>query len=260
MIDLETQKYYKVYDFMVDDLKLKGTEKEVYAIIFSFYENGLAFNGSLSYLANRIGCSRQWICNSLNKLVEKQLLAVKSTYINGVKMNEYTVNTSRSTKLNTVQQSLTGVKESLTGVLKKVEYPVQQSLTNIKDNIKDNNKIYIKDTPIVPYDKNNDLAFKIKQMIDDFTANQNVKLAIYDYIDMRKKIKKPVTTVRTMNTVFKSLQKYGCTDLDYIDLLEQSIMNNWQGIFPIKKEKVQKEGESSNVFANYLINKQNDKR
>lgn len=52
---------------------------------------------------------------------------------------------------------------------------------------------------------------------------------------MRKAIKKPLTT-RGLELMIKKLYKL-TTDIDeQIEILNNSIMNNWQGIFPLKQE------------------------
>ena len=52
---------------------------------------------------------------------------------------------------------------------------------------------------------------------------------------MRNKIKKPVTQ-RALKGILNKLDKIALNDYEKIEILENSIMNCWQGVFEIKKE------------------------
>lgn len=63
-----------------------------------------------------------------------------------------------------------------------------------------------------------------------------VKTALYEFIKMRKLIKKPLTNLALQKiiTKLKTLTKY---DSQQVAILEQSIMNCWQDIYHLKEEK-----------------------
>jgi uncharacterized phage protein (TIGR02220 family) len=112
--------YYVVQSFMVKDYKLKGLEKDVYAIIYGFSQaENQWYDGSLQYLANWTNSTKQGVLKALSSLFEKQLIEKQDVLFNGVKFVKY-----RSTEFNG------GIKQSLTGGIK-------QSLTNniVSDNI-----------------------------------------------------------------------------------------------------------------------------
>ena len=126
--------YISVLGFMVRDLQLKGNELLVYAIIYGFSQaENQVFNGGLQYLADWTNSTKQSVVRCLKSLTEKGYIQKNEKIINGVKFCEY-----YATKFN--------------GVLNKVAYPIQQSLTggmqqslpnnigfnNLKDNIKNN--------------------------------------------------------------------------------------------------------------------------
>ena len=58
MKKITNENYYIVYYWMTGELGLTGITREVYAVLFAFYKNGLTFNGSASYLAKFIGVSK----------------------------------------------------------------------------------------------------------------------------------------------------------------------------------------------------------
>lgn len=66
-----------------------------------------------------------------------------------------------------------------------------------------------------------------------------------DYVDMRKRIKAPMTD-RAIQLAINKLNKLSNGDNDKaIKILEQSIMNSWKGLFELKEEK------KTNKFNNF---------
>ena len=126
MSKINNENYILIQGWMVNELKLKGNELLIYAIIYGFSqtENQL-YSGSLQYLADWTNSSKQGVILNLKSLISKELIVKNEKVINGVKFCEY-----YSTKLN--------------GVLKKVEWGIKESLPNNIDinNINNNNNIY----------------------------------------------------------------------------------------------------------------------
>lgn len=117
--------YYVVQSFMVKDFKLKGLEKDVFAIIYGFSQaENQWFDGSLQYLADWTTSSKQGVLKALKLLQEKGLILKEENMLNGIKFVKY-----RSTQFNTpVKQSLIPIKQSL----------INNIYNNKEDNI-DNN-------------------------------------------------------------------------------------------------------------------------
>lgn len=74
-----------------------------------------------------------------------------------------------------------------------------------------------------------------KLINENFTDKELIK-TIYEFIKMRKAIKKPLTT-RGLELMIAKLYKLTTNIDEQILILNNSIMNNWQGIFPLKQEK-----------------------
>ena len=74
------------------------------------------------------------------------------------------------------------------------------------------------------------------QLINQNFSDEELKKTIYDFIKMRKAIKKPLTT-RGLELMIKKLYKLTTNIDEQIEILNNSIMNNWQGIFPLKQEQ-----------------------
>ena len=84
-------------------------------------------------------------------------------------------------------------------------------------------------------------------LINEYTSNSFLQETIIDFIKMRKSIKKPVTE-RALKGILNKLDKLATTDDIKIKILENSIENCWQGVFPLKDN-----------FSNYNSNKHKSK-
>ena len=126
--------YYVVQAFMVQDLKLKGLALSCYAIIYGFSQTeGQVFKGSLQYLCDWTGASKQAILNALKHLVEKGFLIREDKIINGVKFVEYYV-----TNFDTIQKTLGGIcKKNDVGMQKSCPNNILDNINDKKGDIKD---------------------------------------------------------------------------------------------------------------------------
>ena len=77
--------------------------------------------------------------------------------------------------------------------------------------------------------------------------------AMIDFEEFRKKIKKPLTN-RAKELILKQLNKLSNTEQEMIDILNQSIMNGWQGVFELKQENIKnnKMGNVEMAMKNFL--------
>lgn len=67
--------YVVIQSFMVEDLKLKGNELIVYAVVFGFTQDGNHwYYGTRGYLASWCGASKGTVSNCLSSLVKKGYL------------------------------------------------------------------------------------------------------------------------------------------------------------------------------------------
>lgn len=86
---------------------------------------------------------------------------------------------------------------------------------------------------------------KARARVDDFsscTQNELLLSALRDFAEMRKAIKKPLTN-RAGELILSKLEKMAETDEEKIAILNQSIENSWQGVFPLKNQHRQAEAE-----------------
>ena len=79
----------------------------------------------------------------------------------------------------------------------------------------------------------------------------NLKNTLNEFEEMRKSIKKPMTDVARKRLI-RELQKLAGEDVQkMIEILDQSILNSWAGVYPIKNNNKAQQG-SGNPFLDML--------
>ena len=129
-------------------------------------------------------------------------------------------------KGNSVQDSIQSSVQ--VGVQNSVQDSVQDSVQSSVQNSSALNKHKLNKTkhnkpPISPLDV-------FAQVEDD-----RLKAALRDFEAMRREIKKPLTD-RAKELLLQRLNDLSSDPVEQVDILNQSIMNNWQGIFALKNK------------------------
>lgn len=89
-MNMKNENYFVVHGWMRNKLNLKGKELLIYAIIYGFSQaSGTKYTGSLRYLADCIGMSRDTVIRTLKNLEEKKIILKTQLEINNVIFNEY---------------------------------------------------------------------------------------------------------------------------------------------------------------------------
>ena len=72
---MKDENYIVIQGWMINNLKLKGNELTIYALIYGYSQNGEnTYKGSLQKVSEDTNISRQSCLNVLNKLIEKKLV------------------------------------------------------------------------------------------------------------------------------------------------------------------------------------------
>ena len=86
-------------------------------------------------------------------------------------------------------------------------------------------------------DKELDIKKKDKRKTVYYPTDELLDKTFSDYVAMRKQLKKPMSD-RAVDLAMKKLNDLSGGDNDTaIKIIEQSIMNSWQGLFPLKTDK-----------------------
>lgn len=87
-----------------------------------------------------------------------------------------------------------------------------------------------------PDKKERKTASGYDEIITAYTTNEELKQALYEFIKMRKLIKKPLTDYG-LKRILSQLDRVAGTDGEKLESLNQSIMNNWQGVYEPKNKQ-----------------------
>jgi len=205
--------YIVILDFMVNDLKLKGSELLVYALIYGFSQDGESkYFGSRRYIAEWFNCSLPTIDKAINGLLEKELIIKEEEVINGVKFNRYRGN----------KKTLQGIKKLYRGSKETLHNNTIYN-TSKKENIIINNNIKER----------------------TFFENKKLNDLFIEFLYQRKKLK-AINSEKAINQLLSKLEPYD--DLVKQQMLEESLVNSWKSVFPIKKQKEIKKEEWWNKY------------
>lgn len=81
-----------------------------------------------------------------------------------------------------------------------------------------------------------------------YTGDVRLDGAVVDFMEHRKKLKKPMTE-KAVSLLVKKLEKLGNTTDERIAIINQSIERGWQGIFPLESGENRQNG--TNKFNNF---------
>lgn len=228
------ENYITIQGWMVTNLKLKGNELLIFALIYGFCQlEGHKFNGSLQYLADWTNSTKQSCINNLKLLQEKELIIKEEKEINGIKYCTYSIN------FNGIQKSLIGIQKSLTNNINNNNSTNNINIIsteNLETNTFDDLKLQLKDK------KENDKkqkkikdAITIKKMLDNFTENEEVKEYLQKYLDIRKK---KGLTPEQWKIILDDLRKECKRDKNYaIQEIKKAIAGGWMKIIYIDNFK-----------------------
>ena len=104
-----------------------------------------------------------------------------------------------------------------------------KNVTPIPNNIPNIN------TDIITDNKKKNKKSEIDMILESYTENKEVISAMKDFLRMRKAMQKPATT-RAVQLLLGKLDKLATTDIEKLDIINQSIERGWQGFFEIKED------------------------
>jgi DNA-binding MarR family transcriptional regulator len=146
------ENFYTVQGWMVNELKLKGNELTLYAIIYGFTQRGSdnIFIGSINYLCSFISSSRQTVITNINSLIKRGLIVKTQIMYEGKITNSYTSQKIRLVKdLDPTSQEIGQKSESTSQEIRPNTYPPSNNDTNNDASLSDlknkwNNECHLK--------------------------------------------------------------------------------------------------------------------
>lgn len=234
--------YFVVQSWMVNQLGLKSVERDCFAIIYGYSMDGESdFHGSLSYLSELTGYSKNSVCTALKSLVDKGFIIKKDEIINNIKFCRYT------SSLYGIQDTCTGIQDTCTNNI------INNTNKNIlsKDNIlaeteSENNPRNV---------KKKNLYQKCLDMIYEFTNDVKLTELLIQYLNLLLEKSKNEGRQLYANQFKGMLNKLDtiCTDGHYGECVQQSIQKGYIGFFPVNNysSKVQNYVPDTNKAQQY---------
>ncbi|MCQ2076509.1 MAG: hypothetical protein MJZ20_05660 [Bacteroidaceae bacterium] len=242
---IKDENHVTIQGWMINKLGLKGSELIAYAVIWGFTQNldNQLFTGSRQYLADWCNISVKGIDKVIMSLTQKGYIIRHEKFINNVMFVEYSCADPEEALKNSGEANkvLGGGEQSSSDPANKVRPGGEQSSPNNIEHIYIDNIEHIKKEKEEKAEVENDLS-KIKargtnfdRIIDAYTENEKLREALQDFIKMRKAIKK-VLTDRALKMICSQLDKLAQDDAAKVAILEQSILNSWQAVYPLKED------------------------
>ena len=112
-------------------------------------------------------------------------------------------------------------------------HPKDSSINNSSINLNKKEKKEKKKTKKEP------TQTEIDEVINAYTSNEELKATLIEFVKFRKSIKRVMTT-HALELLIKKLDRFANDDNTKIEILNESIMNGWNGIFPLKDNSTPK--------------------
>lgn len=207
--------YVSIQAFMVNDLRLKGNELIIYAVIFGYTQDGNHwYYGTRGHLSGWCGATKGTVSNCLKSLQEKGYIRRREVERNGYTEVQYQA-------ISTPYQNLTG------GDTKNCDTPLSKNSSNNNIGDKDNSD-------------NKKERKTYDGIIRQYFHEPELIEAVTEFVKMRKLIKAPMTD----RALTRLLNKLCCMAHDTetrIAILDASIMNSWKDIYPLGNAKPSKQ-------------------
>lgn len=189
------------------DRRLNALDKIILAEIDSLDQGERGCYASNQYIAEFCQCSERKVSEAISKLTEYGYIWVQSF-------------DGRTREL----------RSSLTKISMQPSKFCETDTQNLRESNIDNNidiKTEKKERKKAP------AGSSYEAIISEYTSNRDLQQALVEFVKMRKLIKKPLTD-RALRLILSKLDTLASNDGAKIGILNQSIVNNWQGVFPLK--------------------------
>lgn len=236
--------YFIIYDWMIQELHLKGSELLIYAIIYSYCSaNGTPFDGSLSYLSQRSGIAKQNVQIALKKLISLKLINKAINQVKGLCLPTYEVCTKRvcyARNVYAIHEACTNNK-----VFKKEEIELYKynSLSKKESEEREQN--------VPPSLNGNDTETDTKpkrqtfdDILDDWVSKniqeprrREVKSLLVEWLKVRK-ASKVTTTNKSLNlNLDKLISSSEQSSLNLIEYLKEVIRRGYSSFYVINQNR-----------------------
>ncbi len=222
---IKRENYIVLQGWMISDLGLKGTELVVYATIYGFSQgDDQGFTGGLQYLAEWTGATTRTVISALNTLEKKGLIERSYEIIRGVRIG----------RLKALCENISLPSEKISPPSEKISHTDVKNFHPESEKISPNNYIY-----------NNSLSISEKESkkkkpdgdpFDDPDLAEDLRDSLHEFEAMRNTIKAPLTA-KGKTLILSKLRKLSNNTAEQIEIVNQSIVRSWRGVFPLEEER-----------------------
>ena len=224
------------------DEELTPNAKLLYGEITALCNEKGYCRASNVYFAELYKVSKTSISKWISQLTAKGYITSKIIYRDGTKIIE-------ERRLYITHP----IEEKLNRYERKVKEGIEEKLnTPIEEKLKENNTVINNTVNIYKKEKETSLD----KIINDYTTNKNLINTLVDFMKMRKSIKKPLTD-RALKGILTKLDNLCENEQTKIEILEQSIINCWAGVFPLKAKNNYSINNSMSINENKNTNYSN---
>lgn len=229
--------------------------KAVYAYICSFAGAGKNAFPSLELICEELGMSEKKMYKCRKELIDHNLIIVdkiriKSKYSNNI----YTLVVNPSE----IEPSQDGHVQNEPSKIEPVQNDHVQQSEETSHFIEPSQNGHVQNEPCPKVGTNNNNINKKEKkktdktefdiLVEAYTKNESLKNTIYEFIKSRKAIKRSLTTL-ALKKILNKLDCLSSCDEDKIQIIDNSIMNGWSGVFPLKNETSK---QNSNLVEGYF--------
>ena len=231
-IGLHSKGYGIIPKLIMQDVDINIIGKAIYAYFCSYAGSGDICFPSRDKICSDLGISHNTYAKYLRQLIDKGYIECAQIKEKGrFSHNIYTI-----CQMVSPQPISPCTKKTVTETMVYGEMtPNNNNSLNI-NSYSNNNNISVSKKESKP--KN-----EYENIINRYTDNGELREALWECIKMRKLNKKPMTD-RALKGIMNKLDTLASTDTEKIAILDQSITNSWQGVFPLK----QNNGGNNNGF------------
>lgn len=205
------------------DTRLNALEKIILTEIDSLDNGEKGCYASNEHLAEFCQCSKTKVSTAIKKLIDCGYIYVQN--FDGRKRE------LKSRLSNFERQNIKNCKADI---------------QNLKESNTDNNTVNNTNNTLSKKERKSK-SKSYDEQIAEYTQSEDLQNALKAFLQMRSFIKKPMTEY-ALKFMLKKLDELGNTDDTKIAILNQSITNNWQGIFPLKNEYTKQEKQPENKY------------
>ena len=211
-------------------MRIPGEERQILDVILrrTYGWNKCEDAISLSQFAEMTGLAKPNIIRAINNLLSKMIIIVIKNDNKHVKI--YKINKDY-TQWKPLSKTIT-LSKTIKKVIKSDNFSLSKTITT-KDNIKTN-----KTTPPISPPKGDP---RVEVKIPDWIPKEPWEA----FVQMRKEMKKPLTG-RAITLAINKLEEYRNRGHDPGKVLDQSILNRWQGLYELKEKGGKNETYRSN--------------